>query len=307
MAIAIGQRSIADAPRALLIGIGAATGFALAAGTIGVAMVAYYLGGSLPRAVQWMLTLVPLLFSHIGARRIPGDRLKMYGELCIHAVDRLVVGVWLLLGPGAAAVVYWGYAAIANPAMGLLVLIGLSALLFWELQKPQADKQTPSRLPDTTRITIFGFLLPLLLLGLIFGFALPSTMPSAGEWWVLATVTPYIIGLSLLVATIFVRNPPHLTIRGMVSVLLALWSITYVLRLDLRLGSALAALLILFWILWGSRRWQHYLWIHPSFGVVWVVLGGVIYLWTQAGAPAWVVLLGWLVAVAGLITWAFRR
>lgn len=132
--------------------LGAATGFALAAGTIGVAMMAYYLGGSLPRSIQWALTLVPLLFSQIGARRIPGDRLKLYGEVRPHEVDRLVVVVWLLLGPGTAAGVYWGYTTIANPAIGFAVLSVLSIFLFRGLQKLLGDSPNHPLLQELVNV-----------------------------------------------------------------------------------------------------------------------------------------------------------
>ena len=287
--------------------IGACTGYSLIAGAVIIALFVHYLGASLPRPIQWALTLVPLLFSHIGARRIPGDRLKMYGEVRLHEVDRLVVLVWLLLGPGTAAAIYLGYEAIANPGMGLLLLIGGSAALLWERQK-SANPGTVAgrRWLDYTRITLFGLLLPAIFVVLIFSFTLPSAWPTQRDWWVLLLTTPYILGLSLLVATIFVRNPPNLTIRGMVGILIAVWGIGYALYLDLRLGSGLALLLLLLWIGWGRRRWRRYLWIHPSFGVAWVVIGGVIYLWLEQIVLPWMILVGWIMVIAGLITWAFQ-
>lgn len=114
---------------------GAYVGFALMTANIGVAVIAYHLGWALPRGVQWLLILIALGFSHIGARRIPADRLKMFGELRIHEMDRLAMVVYVLVGPGVAAFVYWGYEVLANPGMGLLVLLGLTGLALWEVRQ----------------------------------------------------------------------------------------------------------------------------------------------------------------------------
>ncbi|MBX3013623.1 MAG: hypothetical protein KF832_19030 [Caldilineaceae bacterium] len=288
--------------------IGACTGYSLVAGAVLVALVVHYLGGSVPRGIQWLLTLVPLLFSHIGARRIPADRLKMYGEIRLHAVDRLVIGVWLLLGPGLAGAIYVGYPALTNPGMGFLVLLAGSAVLLWEKQKVAEPSSKQARLwVDCTRITLFGLFLPFLFVLLIFGFTLTTPWPTPSDWWVLLLTTPYLLGISLLVATIFVRNPPTVAIRALVALWLALWLIAFALRLDLRLGVALAFVLVICWLGWGHRRWRPYLWVHPSFGLLWVMLGGAIYLWVQALVPPWGILVSWLIVITGLVTWAFHK
>ena len=214
--------------------VGACTGYALVAGAVLTTIFLYYIGLHLPRSLQWFLLLMPLLFSYVGARRGPGDRLQMYGSVRLHEVDRLVIGVWLLLGPGTAAAIYLGYPVLSQPGLGLLVLIALSATLLWERQKAPNNRveRTSNGVSDFVRIALFGLLFPLLFLFLIFGFTLPSALPSATDWQILGVVTPYFAGSSLLVATIFVRNPPTLTIRGMVSVLVVLWSIALLLYLN---------------------------------------------------------------------------
>jgi len=280
---------------------GAYTGFALAAGTIGVALLAYYLGWPLPRGVQWLLALVPLFFSHIAARRIPGDRLEMFGEVRLHEVDRLVIIVFLLLGPGVAAFIYWGYAVIANPGTGLLLLIALSGLALWEVRQRQR-----TAFADWALIAVFGLLLPLTFMLFVFYFTMPGALPSTSAWWALAGVTPYFLGLSLLVATIFVRNPPTLTIRGVVGLLFVILLLAYLTKLNVWLGRGLLGGVVLFWVLWGRRRFRFYLWVHPSF---WWMLGtviGAVYVWVKTDTPVWLNMTVWGVLACLLIGWAYR-
>lgn len=280
---------------------GAYTGFALAAGTIGVALLAYYLGWALPRWAQWVLVLVPLCFSHIGARRIPGDRWQMFGEVRLHEVDRLVVIVFLLLGPGVAAFIYWGYAVITNPGMGLLLLIALSGLARWEVRQRQG-----TALADWALIAIFGLLFPLLLILFIFYFTAPGPLPSPGTWWALAVVTPYWLGLSLFVATLFVRNPPIVTLRGMIGLLIVTLLLAYLTNLNRWLGCGFLGAVVLFWGLWGRRRWRHYCWVHPSFWWLWVALIGSVYVWVRQPTLWWLAILVFTLVAGLLSVWVYR-
>lgn len=280
---------------------GAYTGFALAAGTIGVALLAYYLGWMLPRGVQWLLALVPLFFSHIAARRIPGDRLEMFKAVQLHEVDRLVVIVFLLLGPGVAAFIYWGYSAIANPGTGLLLLIALSGVALWEVRQRQR-----TAFADWALIAVFGLLLPLTFMLFVFYFTTPGSLPSTGAWWALALVTPYFLGLSLLVATIFVRNPPTLTIRGVLGLLAVILLLAYLTNLNVWLGRGLLGAVVLFWVLWGRRSWRRYFWVHASFGWMLIVLIGSVYLWVQTVTPHWIALVSFFLATGLLMRWAYQ-
>lgn len=95
-------------------------------------LVVFYLGGGpLPPWLCYLLGVAPLLMSHIAARRIPVDRLEMYGRKPqLHAADSLFFAVFLLFGPLLAILIYYVYALIATPLFAVLLLIAL-LLLAW--------------------------------------------------------------------------------------------------------------------------------------------------------------------------------
>ena len=209
--------------------------------------------------------------------------------------------VFLLLGPGVAAFIYWGYSVIANPGTGLLLLIALSGLALWEVRQRQR-----TAFADWALIAVFGLLLPLTFMLFVFYFTMPGSLPSTSAWWALAVVTPYFLGLSLLVATIFVRNPPTLTIRGVVGLLIVFLLIAYLTNLNVWLGRGLLGAVVLFWVLWGRRIWRRYFWMHASFGWMLIVLIGSIYLWVQTVTPHWIALVGFFLATGLLMKWAYQ-
>lgn len=90
-----------------------------------------------PTGVVWCLSLVwPLFWGHIGARRLPLDRLRLFdGDLHMHSIDRWFLVVYLLAGPLVAAGLVWGYSVLVNQAVGTSFLIAMLVLVAWRLRK----------------------------------------------------------------------------------------------------------------------------------------------------------------------------
>jgi hypothetical protein len=88
--------------------------------------------GGLNPAVCGVLAVFPLLFSHIGARRIPYDRYRLYGELRAHPADRLFLPIYIGFGPLIALFVFLAYPLLTNPLVGFASLVSLISLIWWE-------------------------------------------------------------------------------------------------------------------------------------------------------------------------------
>ncbi|GAB4579468.1 MAG: hypothetical protein Fur0022_22060 [Anaerolineales bacterium] len=102
-----------------------------------LALTVYYLTQtSLPAWTLWGLAGIPLLFAHVGARRIPADRFKMYGEIPqMHAADRLVLVTYPLIGTVFAWYVYLFYDVFSNRVFGLVLWIAIAVVAYWKTRK----------------------------------------------------------------------------------------------------------------------------------------------------------------------------
>lgn len=112
---------------------GALVGFGIFAGLLlFLAMAVYHVTlSSLPAPVWWLLAAVPLLWSHITARRIPADRYKMYGHKPqMHAADKWFLVAFLLFGPLLATFIYAMYDWLAWRPMGIVLLLVI-AFVAW--------------------------------------------------------------------------------------------------------------------------------------------------------------------------------
>lgn len=116
---------------------GALVGFgAFAAGLFFLSLGVYYLTETtLPDWLWWGLILIPLLFSHVAARRIPADRYKMFGQLQAHDADKWFFAVFLLFGPLLAGFVYLFYGLLAERITGFVFLLVLAGIALWEQRK----------------------------------------------------------------------------------------------------------------------------------------------------------------------------
>ncbi len=289
---------------------GAWTGFGALAGTaLTVAIVWYHLRGSpLPPPARWLLALLPPFFAYVSARRIPLDRYKMFnGELRLHDADPLFLTVFALFGPALAALVYWGHWFLINPAVMLSALLGIIGLTVWEIHR--RDK---SRFPDLLVIAILGVLLPLGFLLLFFFDMRPLGAPVTfipAEVGIFAVLSVYMLGTTLLLATVGVRQPTVITLRGTLSLLALLLFMLGVSVVNLWLGRAVVIGLLLLWYGWGRRQLRDWawLWVHPS--VDWLIaalIGAAVlgrYTTLPLGANA--TLFGVMASV--LVLWAYRK
>jgi hypothetical protein len=101
--------------------------------------IGHYLGfRTVPLWVTWFLVLIPLLFSQIGARRIPADRYIMFGSPPrLHKADLLFLCVFLFFGVFVAIFFYLMYDYISSPITGVQILI---VILILSIRKKRNKK-----------------------------------------------------------------------------------------------------------------------------------------------------------------------
>jgi transcriptional regulator with XRE-family HTH domain len=97
--------------------------------------------GALPATLCWTLAALPLLFSHIGARRIPLDRYRLYGALQPHPADLWFLPIFIGFGPLLALFLYFSYPQLSNPVVGYGALLGLILLIWSERRKTAQDRE----------------------------------------------------------------------------------------------------------------------------------------------------------------------
>jgi len=289
---------------------GAWTGFDALAGTaLTVAIVWYHLlGFPLPPIARWILALLPLFFAYVSARRIPLDRYKMFkGELRLHDADPLFLTVFAFFGPALAAFVYGGHWFLINQVVMLSVLLGIIGLTVWEIHR--RDKH---RFPDLLVIAMLGVLLPLAFLLLFFFDMRPVGAPPTlrmDEVGIFAVLSMYVLGTTLLLATVGVRQQTVLSLRGTLSLLALLLVILGVIVVNLWLGRALVIGLLLFWYGWGRRQLRQWKWwcIHPSVDWLLATLIGAAVLGRYTTLPLWINATVFGVMAVVLVWWGYRK
>lgn len=105
--------------------------------TMGQALLWYYVSGSpMPAGLRALFVVVPLFISYVVARRIPADRLEMFGGTPrIHDADRLFLIVFLFFGPAVAAGLYVFYDVLVDRLLGAGVVLGaLIVVTWWEIR-----------------------------------------------------------------------------------------------------------------------------------------------------------------------------
>lgn len=288
----------------LLRMLGAYVGFnAFAVALLFPILIGYYLG--FPAFPEWLivfLVLVPLLFSHIGARRIPADRYLMFGrDPQFHEADIVFLGIFGLFGVFVAGFLYFEYDYISNHLIGIMNLFLLTALSLWAHRKRE-----PDFLSDGALILILGGLLPLSLL-LLFTFGsgdIGLANTSIVMLPMYALVFAYIIAPTTLWFTVLLKNKPTFTLRGTLGVVSLMAVIYLILEYNVNLGGWLAMVFIALWSVWGRKRFRNYIWLHPSFGLMIFSIYVSLVLALREIISIWINLGGYLVISFFLVLWA---
>lgn len=120
--------------------------FTFSAIALGLAMVWYYVfSGPLPTFIRIGLTLMPLFFGYVTARRIPVDRHKLFnGVVKFHQADYLFLGTFLVAGLLLALFVYYFYWFLSNWVTGFLILLVGIGIAWWEQRRDNG--QTPKKI-----------------------------------------------------------------------------------------------------------------------------------------------------------------
>ncbi len=288
---------------------GAWTGFGALSGTALILAILWYhlFGQPLPPVGRWLLALLPPFFAYVSARRIPLDRYKMFeGQLRLHEADPLFAIVFALFGPALAVAVYWGHWFLTNQGAMLAVLLAIVALTIWQIRQ-----QDPQRFPDLLLILILGLLLPVGFLLLFFFDMAPVVPPPTfvrGEVGLFVAFAIYLLGITLVLATVGVRQRTVLTIQIMLAFLVMMLLLLGALLLDLWSGRVAVVCVLLLWYLWG-RRWanvRQWFVLHPSVdGLAWALIGATVLGWFTT-IPLWLnaTLFGLIAAL--LCLWAYR-
>lgn len=286
---------------------GAYTGFwVFSAILLGLALILYYLNFfTLPRWGWSLLTLVPLLFSYVVARRIPADRYKMYGSSPqMHEVDKLILAMMALVGPGLALFLYFWYDFLANQSTGFILLLALIGIVLWEQRK-----RVPHFLSDSKAVFLLGLILPLSILSLAIFLSDQvdrDWMLTANGVQLLVLALAYVLGPILLWLTLLIRNKPVLTWQGTLGLLLVALALNGVLLIHLTVGRWLTLAILALWAFWGSQRFRRYLWIHPSWTILLALNGLSFYLAVRTLLPLWINALGLGLLLTGLVWWAYH-
>lgn len=282
---------------------GAAVGFNMVSATLLLVAIGFFYIGWSPNPWVWrILLLLPLFVAYVGAQRIPADRYKMYnGSLRMHSADPLFLVTFLLISPGLGFFVYLWTDYLSNKAMGLGVIIASAGIALWHRQKH-------SPIPDALLIFIVGTLSPSLILSL-FLFVFPS---KEIEEAVRGTTFPervlilvYVMSAITLWATVQLRNPPRITLRGALGLLFVLLFLLGLLSFDLFLGRIATILIIGLWLVWGKKRFRSHLWIHASVAFLIFLLGSSLFLLFQGILTIWTSLVGYTFVSTALILWTY--
>ena len=271
---------------------------------IAITLVCYYL--YLPPLSNWLrggLALIPLFFSYVATRRIPTDRHKMFkGELKIHPADRFFLAIFVPLGPLVALFLYAFYDFMSSRKIAPLSLtILLTGLALWEYRKRHRNS-----LSDLSLILITGLVIPGFFL--IYGiFVLPNQPPlTLSNIPYLLIFVSYVLGWTLLGATILVRNSPTLTIRGVLTALAIIVAANLITVSNCWLGAGFIFVMILAWFLRGKERFKPYFSIHNAAWVMIVITGISLYLLVSNAIPLWLNILGFVAVSVALIGRAYR-
>lgn len=285
--------------------IGAYNGFQVIALTAFLITLAiYYIKlGPLPDLLAAFFVLTTLVFTYVAARTTPDMRYRMFkGELKKHDFDPVFLLVFAGIGPSLALAFYFGYSTLIQPVMGLLVLITLAALILWEYRKKYS-----STISDLAMVLLYGLAIPLVLLLIAF-LDNPAALENAGftEFIALAVLISLVLIETLMLAAVFVRHQPVLTLRGLLAVLGILLILAGAQQYGGLLAGRIAFTATILAAILFRRHYQKYLWLPSAFGVHQLLLLLFLILWLLTPISVWLILSPFLIISAFLIWNVYR-
>lgn len=285
---------------------GALAGFWIFCGLLLAVALIWFHGGGAPFSilVRRLLVLIPLFFSYVAARRIPADRLQLFqGEVRMHEADWLVLVVFTLMNPLVAGFIFWAYPFLTHWTTGPTLILGFSALLLWEVRQ-----RNPQAYSDRSMIALIGLVIPTCILAFSIFFGQRSGLQlSMADVYALAIVAVYFLSFTLLLATHFVRNRPVLTIAGVLTLLMLIWTLALLTAWHRWLGGASLIGTVILWIGWGQRRFCDYFWFHPSLGILLFALSASIAIGIGTTVPLWLNALCFMLIGLALTVWAYQK
>ena len=272
-------------------------------GVISLVLLLYYLRLEiLSDQICALLAAVPLFFSYVVARRMPFDRRQtLESDPSLDSADRLFLGGLLVLGPLTAFFLFIAYPFLTDRTFAPLVLVLIfTGLALWEYRK--YARQVIS---DPALILVIGAVpLTVILVYISYLMAGLSWLSSLGP---IGGILPiYMYAWSFYLATLLVRRQIKITLPGAVGALVLELAASLLIRADGLLGIAFVVGIVLLWLLWGQKRWQVYLMVHPSLWLMILVTVGGLALAGGGQIPGWLNGISLAVVVGLLIVWVYR-
>ncbi len=254
-----------------------------------------------------ILSLPPVIFSYVGAQRIPVDRYKMFGAVPqLHEADKMFGSVFTFFGPGVAYGIYTSYEGMKEPIFSWILLFSFLIIGVWQGQK---NRDSFKRILITVlQVTL---VLPMLVVGVFIIINLPTGLPAVDFDITLQSTVTYILFFSyfvLLVATYVVtlqRNLPDLNFAGLVIFTLLAVGIWLLFRFNPVWGAiAFAAPFVIYPLI---HRWlRPWFWVHPTFALSFALIFTSLALGLRDLIPVWLNLVGFWLIAAGLMWWAYQ-
>ena len=268
----------------------------------------YYLNqATLPDPLWTFLLLVPLIFSHIGARRIPADRYIMFQNvLRAHEVDAPFLAVFIFLSSLLAFFLYYFYWFLSDALTGITFLFVLLGSSIWEQRHRQPQNQS-----DLRTILLVGFVIPLLifLLQIFFNPLLYAGNLSAirQELPALLLVSLYLFSFTAMWVTMWLRRSPQYTLAGLLRMFITILLLYPFLSFDRRWGLAAYVALIGGWILWRWRRAPQKAMYHPAFPILYLTLLTSLAFAFDSPLPIWLNTAAYALIAASCLWWVYRH
>jgi transcriptional regulator with XRE-family HTH domain len=227
-----------------------------------VTLVPYHLHLSpLPVWCELLLSTSPLVWAVAGARQVPYNYQRAYGEVRFTQRELPIVVAALLLGPAIGGLYLFAFPLFVNPLSGAILVLGafMGLAVLTIRYRTQGDGVIPAHV--WTALLGGGFIL----------YQIYLFTP-----WVVIFALAGIVGLLVYLTA---RGRIRITAYGLLGASIILIGLLVVLQVNLTAGRILAIGVIMGWILVGRA----YFWFPVVFWVGVVLSGVCVYLWSIGG------------------------